>query len=198
MSVLLRPQRGDRDRVALLPHLSAVAAAEAVIETTALDVRLRWPNDLYTNGLKLGGILCEGSFRGAEAETFVVGIGINVNQRVEDFPADVRRRATVLSEHALGTLEGRDVAARVVTRLETWWRLGEPPQILAKFKELAEGATGRAIQVQPRGTESEPFEAVTRGIADDGGLIVALDDGQVRILYSEDVTQLRDGDDRSR
>ena len=196
--MLLRPQRRDRDRVALLPHLSAVAAAEAVIETTALDVRLRWPNDLYTNGLKLGGILCEGSFRGAEAEAFIVGIGINVNQRAEDFPADVARRATVLSEHALGTLDGRDVAARVVTGLERWWRLGEPTQILARFTELAEGANGHAIHVQPRGTASEPFEAVTRGIADDGGLIVELDDGEERILYSEDVFQLRDGDDRSR
>ncbi len=193
--MLLRPQHGDRDRVALLPHLSAVAAAEAVIETTALDVRLRWPNDLYTSGLKLGGILCEGSFRGSEAEAFVVGIGINVNQRLEIFPADVQRRATGLSEHAL---DERDVAARVVTRLETWWRLGEPARILARFRELAEGATGQAIQVQPRDTESEPFNAVTRGIADDGGLIVELDDGEERILYSEDVVQLRDGDDRSR
>ena len=184
--------------MALLPHLSAVAAAEAVIETTALDVRLRWPNDLYTSGLKLGGVLCEGSFRGSEAEAFVVGIGINVNQRGEAFPADVQERATVLSEHALGTLNRRDVAARVVTRLETWWRLGEPARILARFRELAEGATGHRIHVQPRDTESEPFEAVTRGIADDGGLIVELDDGEERILYSEDVVQLRDGDDRSR
>ena len=181
--------------MALLPHLSAVAAAEAVIEITALDVRLRWPNDLYTSGLKLGGILCEGSFRGSEAETFVVGIGINVNQRLEIFPADVQRRATGLSDHAL---DERDVAARVVARLETWWRLGEPARILARFRELAEGATGQAIQVQPRDAESEPFNAVTRGIADDGGLIVELDDGEERILYSEDVAQLRDGDDRSR
>jgi len=184
--------------VTLLPHLSAVAAAEAVIEATALDVRLRWPNDLYTNGLKLGGILCEGSFRGDEADTFVVGIGINVNQRVEEFPSDVERRATVLSEHTLGVLDRLDVAARVVTRLETWWGLGESAQILARFTELAEGATGRAIQVQPRGAEGEPYGAVTRGIAADGGLIVELDDGEERILYSEDVVQLRDGDDRSR
>lgn len=196
--MLLRPRRDERDRVALLPHLSAVAAAEAVIETTALDVRLRWPNDLYTKGLKLGGVLCEGSFRGDEAEAFVVGIGINVNQRVEDFPADVERRATVLSAHARAGLDRLDIAACVVTRLETWWRLREPAQILARFRELAEGATGHAIQVQPRGAQSEPYGAVTRGIADDGGLIVELDDGEERILYSEDVVRLRDGDDRRR
>lgn len=166
-----------------------------MIETTALDVRLRWPNDLYTSGRKLGGILCEGSFRGSEAEALVAGIGINVNQRIETFPREVQRRATGLAEHAL---DERDVAARVVTRLETWWRIGEPARILARYRELVEGATGRVIQVHSRDTESEPYEAVTCGIADDGGLIVELDDGEERILYSEDVVQLRDGDERSR
>ena len=122
-----------------------------------------------------------------------MGIGINVNQPVDTFPAEVQTRATGLSEHALDEL---DVAARVVSSLQTWWNVRSPAQILARFSELTEGATGRTIVVQPR--DREPFKAVTRGIAPDGGLIVELSDGEERILYSEDVVQLRDDDDRSR
>jgi biotin-(acetyl-CoA carboxylase) ligase len=116
---------------------------------------------------------------------------------MEDFPEDVQRRAIVLSEHAHDVIDRLDVARRVVNRLQTWWRLRSPAEILARFRELAEGASGHAVQVQPRGLESESYGAVTRGIADDGGLIVELDDGEERILYSEDVFQLRDGDDRT-
>ena len=188
--MLLKPKSDDP--VALRPHLSSIAAAEAVNAITEVDVRVRWPNDLYASGRKLGGILCEGSFRGAEAEAFVIGIGINVNQTPDTFPADVRERATGLSEY---TLDEHDVAAHIVARLETWWQTKEPARILARFRELAEGASDRAVEVQPR--DGDPFTARTRGIADDGGLIVELDDGEERILYSEDVIQLRNGDERS-
>lgn len=188
--MVLEPDSGDP--VGLVPHLSSIAAAEALIEATALDIKLRWPNDLYTNGRKLGGILCEGSFRGSAADAFVVGIGINLNQDMESLPPELRERAVGLSEHGLDDV---DVAARIVLSLETWWRARDPARIVARFRELAEGASGRVIQVQPRG--AEPYQAVTRGIADDGGLIVEIDDEKERILYSEDVVQLRDGDERA-
>lgn len=193
--MLLEPKPGDP--VALLPHLSAVAAAEALIDATALDIKIRWPNDLYTSGLKLSGILCEGTFRGSEAEAFIVGIGVNVNQSVDALPPDVRARATGLSEHGLDEM---DIAAGIVAKLESWWRAREPAAIVARFRDLAEGSSGRAIEVQPRGGET--YRAVTQGIADDGGLVVRvtdekLGDAEERILYSEDVVQLRDGDDRA-
>lgn len=191
LSVLLRPESSAH--VSLLPHLASVAAAEALIAASSLDIELRWPNDLYSGGRKLGGILCEGSFKGAEPEVFVVGIGINVHVRAEQFPPEVEVRATDLSE--LG-LDGDDVTADIVARLESWWRAGEPDRIVARFRELAEGARGRRLLVQPR--DGETYEAVSRGIADDGGLVIEIDDGGERILYSEDVIQLRDSDERSR
>jgi BirA family biotin operon repressor/biotin-[acetyl-CoA-carboxylase] ligase len=52
---------------------------------------IKWPNDLLLGGRKLGGILVE-SRRGRAA----LGIGINVSQRPEDFPPELRARATSL------------------------------------------------------------------------------------------------------
>src|SRR3954462_13950029 len=45
---------------------------------------LKWPNDLYYNDRKTGGILIENIFRGKDWQNAVAGIGININQTVFD------------------------------------------------------------------------------------------------------------------
>ncbi|MBV9094187.1 MAG: biotin--[acetyl-CoA-carboxylase] ligase, partial [Streptosporangiaceae bacterium] len=73
-SVLLRPADVPPARRGWLPLLAGVAVAEAVRTVTAVDARLKWPNDLLQSGSKLGGILCE-----AAGDAVVIGIGINVS-----------------------------------------------------------------------------------------------------------------------
>jgi len=48
--------------------------------------RIKWPNDVYLNGKKIAGILIENSLQGNSINSSVVGIGLNVNQRLFDFP----------------------------------------------------------------------------------------------------------------
>ncbi|NLX07438.1 MAG: biotin--[acetyl-CoA-carboxylase] ligase [Phycisphaerae bacterium] len=72
---------------------AALAAALAVRRTFAIDAVLRWPNDVYVAGKKLGGILIEGSQIDPSASAFVIGIGLNVTQRTDEFPAEIAERA---------------------------------------------------------------------------------------------------------
>eukprot|EP00887_Chlorella_sp_A99_P000364 scaffold13.g364.t1 len=46
----------------------------------SIDVRVKWPNDIYAGGLKIGGILCHTSCRG-QAFHLTLGVGINVSNR---------------------------------------------------------------------------------------------------------------------
>jgi len=154
-----------------------------------LDVRLRWPNDLYVNERKLAGILCEGSFKGSRAEVFVVGIGVNVAQPQESFGVEVRARATSISGISGAALETEAAAARVVSRFELWWREREAARVLSRWRELAAVDGGRTVLVQPR--DGESYHAVIHGLADDGGLAVEVADGTRRVLYSADVLYLR-------
>ncbi|HXF97583.1 MAG TPA: biotin--[acetyl-CoA-carboxylase] ligase [Gaiellaceae bacterium] len=81
VSVLLRPPSDRRP-----PELSLVgglAAAEAIEEVTGLATQLKWPNDVMLDRRKVAGVLAEL----AEGEV-ALGIGINVNQRREELPAD--------------------------------------------------------------------------------------------------------------
>jgi biotin--protein ligase len=45
-----------------------------------LDIKIKWPNDIYANGLKLGGILCHSSFRDGQFHV-IMGVGVNVSNR---------------------------------------------------------------------------------------------------------------------
>ncbi|MEQ8788066.1 MAG: biotin--[acetyl-CoA-carboxylase] ligase [Pirellulaceae bacterium] len=61
-------------------------------------VGLKWPNDVYLRQRKVCGVLVESSR--VPRPRLVVGIGINVNNRFDDAPPEVRRRAVSLSEAA--------------------------------------------------------------------------------------------------
>ncbi len=96
LSMILRPQCSAQE----LMHLTcaaAVAACDAVESVTGLRPHIKWTNDLVWRGKKLGGILTELVFSGAELDYAVVGIGINCNQTKEDFPPDLQHMAASLS-----------------------------------------------------------------------------------------------------
>jgi BirA family transcriptional regulator, biotin operon repressor / biotin---[acetyl-CoA-carboxylase] ligase len=76
-----------------LPHPSApelslvggIAVAETVERATGLAAQIKWPNDVMLNRRKVAGVLGE-----VTGEAIVLGVGLNVNQRLEELPAAVR------------------------------------------------------------------------------------------------------------
>lgn len=89
-SVLLHP----RPPMALWPELSLVAGdavAAALREQTGVPAELSHPNDVLIEGQKVAGILPE-----ATVGRVVLGIGVNVNQRTEELPAETPKPATAL------------------------------------------------------------------------------------------------------
>lgn len=96
-SVLLRPPRLAPAGAAPVTLVAAVAAARGLREAAGLAVAVKWPNDLLVGPRKLGGILTEARAEGDRLLYLVLGIGLNVNHRSDDFPADLRIRATSLA-----------------------------------------------------------------------------------------------------
>ncbi|MBX9783952.1 MAG: biotin--[acetyl-CoA-carboxylase] ligase [Chitinophagaceae bacterium] len=83
--------------------LAAVTVAAAkVLETFAGDaIAIKWPNDLYWNNRKAGGILIESTLKTDHYSWVVAGIGINVKQKI--FPADLQNPVS------LKQITGRDM-----------------------------------------------------------------------------------------
>ncbi len=94
---------------------SAVAAAEALEDLGASDVRIKWPNDLRFGERKVAGILLERPDGGAHA---LIGIGMNLDRVPADLPADVAAR-TVSVADGIGRVPGRtEVLLALLPRID--------------------------------------------------------------------------------
>jgi BirA family biotin operon repressor/biotin-[acetyl-CoA-carboxylase] ligase len=157
-----------RDPSPLLP----LAAALAVAEVAGDRARIKWPNDVLLDGRKLAGILVEGRPQEGWA---VLGIGINVAVRPDELPPELRDTAATLEREPA---EVEAVLAELLAGLERWLPAGEE-EILARYREL-DALAGREIR-WASGT------GVAAGIADDGGLLVRVGDGETVTLAAGEV-----------
>jgi len=160
-SVILRPRRAD---LSLLPLAAGVACLEAVREATGLEAALEWPNDIVWKHRKLGGILCEGEFLGNAVSFAVLGIGLNIGQEGEDFPAALRRTATSL-RIALGREVDRAAVEKAIwpalNRWYTTWVRGRKEEIVRAYESRFVIPAGADVEVRRDGGTSR---GVYRGI----------------------------------
>lgn len=81
MSILLRPENVAPNQQFWLSEISALAV-ERVLSKYIGNVSIKWPNDVYYKDFKICGMLIEHSLSGGKINYTILGIGINVNQRV--------------------------------------------------------------------------------------------------------------------
>jgi len=76
LTLIERPS--DASALDVLSLRVGLALAPALDPFAASPVRLKWPNDLYVDGRKLGGILIEARWREGEPDWVAIGAGINL------------------------------------------------------------------------------------------------------------------------
>jgi BirA family biotin operon repressor/biotin-[acetyl-CoA-carboxylase] ligase len=158
-----------------LPLLVGLAAARAVEAVCAeLDVGLKWPNDLEVEGRKAGGVLCEGA-----DGCVVAGLGLNVRQGPEEFPAELVGRAVSLETAAGHPVSRGALASALLAELRRagGTRVGPLPAAVRAELARRDVLRGRRVVSQQVGA------GVARGIDEDGALLVERPDGaRVRVL----------------
>jgi len=92
-SVILRPKIIP-EKGMLLTMAASIAVAQAIKKTTGLNPVIKWPNDILINKKKVCGILTEFVFKKNFLDYAVVGIGINVNNKIDK---KIKKVATSLS-----------------------------------------------------------------------------------------------------
>ncbi len=102
LSVLLRPAAVPVARWPELTFCAALAVAETAERLTGQPARIKWPNDVLLGGRKIAGILLEAHHRRTPGFV-VVGIGVNVLQRLTDLAPELRERAGSLAMASDGT-----------------------------------------------------------------------------------------------
>jgi BirA family biotin operon repressor/biotin-[acetyl-CoA-carboxylase] ligase len=95
-SILLRP-RIEINRSPLLTSWAAKTISRAIEDEFSLKTTIKLPNDVQIDGRKVAGVLVEMRAQEQAPHLAVIGMGINVNQRLEDFPKDLQSRAVSLA-----------------------------------------------------------------------------------------------------
>jgi BirA family biotin operon repressor/biotin-[acetyl-CoA-carboxylase] ligase len=135
LSVLLFPPAELR-RPVVLTAWATVAVCKVVRQTTGIRPCIKWPNDVYLHGRKVGGILIEQSQHGSTTAV-VAGIGLNVMQTEEQFAAAGLPLATSLYACGATQAECDSVAQDLLAQLDEEYArlgLGEQTTLVASWK----------------------------------------------------------------
>lgn len=181
MSMVARP--ASLPAPGLLPILVGLAAAEAIDPfVKPVSTQVKWPNDLQLAGRKVAGVLCEGSWDGAEPGAVVVGIGMNVLHVPDDFPGEVRETATSL-RIASGWSPPRDEVAGAVAAAVMRALANPPAQLGGAMLETLrrrDALEGRGVRV----TGAAETAGIALGISPAGALLLRTDAGRLQTITS--------------
>ncbi len=184
LSVILYPGVAYLPFLIMLVSLAVVHSIEAV---TGLKSQLKWPNDVLINGKKVCGILVESNVQSDIVDYAIIGIGINVDLRLADFP-EIQSTATSLSDEA-----GRDVSRLNVIRCllveieRLYLTLAANNSIYEEWRDSL-ATLGSRVQVKSGETI---YEGIAESVARDGSLLLRHSDGNLTRIVAGDVT-LRD------
>ncbi len=187
-SVLLRP-RIALERAPLLPLAVGLAARSVVNGALAGQdsglVQLKWPNDVLVRRKKICGVLVESQVRGGGLVAAVVGVGLNV--RCRDFPAELAAHATSLALLDASELDREPLLVELLAAIEHYLS-GLETAPAAMIEELRRHDALLGCPVDVDGTIG-----VGCGIDPDGRLLVTDDQGKRHSLASGHVQVLDDG-----
>ena len=120
-SILLRPeiQLSDSGRLTVW----AVEAISDVIQAElGLEPLIKLPNDVQVRERKVAGVLVEMRAQENSRHVAVVGIGINVNQCRDDFPAKLQDRAISLAIASGRQVDRQSFAVALLRKLDLTYR----------------------------------------------------------------------------
>src|SRR5665647_546263 len=91
MSLLVKPTF-DMSESILVTTAASVAVCRGINSVLGIDCKIKWVNDIFLNGRKIGGILTEGitDVESGQIEHIIIGIGINYSTPVISFPEDIK------------------------------------------------------------------------------------------------------------
>lgn len=189
MSIAVCVPREHPEHLTFLQYLAALSAVDAIRsepQWRQTNVRIKWPNDVYADGEKIGGVLCEGSFRGDRFHV-AVGVGMNItNSR----PTTCLRDAVLRSGGAADEKHMREIfTARYLTAFERVFEEFCERGFVGRVRERYLMFWMHSGQVVRLGGPNGP-KAVVQGIAPSGAVRVFRHDLQALQELPPDVTSL--------
>ena len=186
LTVLLRPQLPP-ERLAQVTALAGMAVCGAVERVCSVRPGLKWPNDPVLNGKKVCGILTELVTDGKGGLCLVVGIGINVAQRLEDFTPEVAEMAASLEMILEKPVSRPALAAALLEELDRSYEALKQGDLEEYRTCYRRDCVNLGRPVRPMGPGGQQ-EARAVDIDRDFGLVVRTPDGVEKTIRSGEVS----------
>ena len=185
ISMILHPDRLNFAHITTVTALAGAAVCEAVEAVSGKKPGIKWVNDVFLDGKKICGILTE-AVTDIESGTLgwlVLGIGINVTTRTEDFPPELREIAgSVFGEDVPGSRNR--LAAELLNRIPGCVPAPAEAEVIGRYRSRLMMLGRQVTVVQSDGTE---YSAAALDIDEAGHLIVETAAGERRVLSSGEI-----------
>jgi BirA family transcriptional regulator, biotin operon repressor / biotin---[acetyl-CoA-carboxylase] ligase len=185
MSLILRPPIPPQ-KAPQLTLLAAVAIAQAIQEVTGIVPDIKWPNDILINRKKCVGILTELQAEPDQIQSVIVGMGVNVNHQLSEFPEEIQSVATSLAIEKGSPIKRAELIQEILFKFETLYRQYLQHGFFA-IKLLWEGyAINIGKEIVAR-TLNGSMKGKALGINNEGVLMLEAEDGTVHYIHSADI-----------
>lgn len=183
LSVILRPHV-DHSRIPLITLATGVAVAKSLEKVGIENPEIKWPNDIMINGKKVCGILTEAIAKFNTIETVIVGVGIDANLNLDEFPEDLKDGTTTV-EKELGQKRNENELIKIFfeefEKIINIFNEKEYEQILKEWRKYSY-TIGKIVEV--REPYNKYYDGYVVGIGKEGALIVEKIDGTLEKVIS--------------
>ena len=191
LSIVLRP----RIKVEFLAHfsiISALAVAETVEGLSPSPPDIKWPNDILLHHRKVAGVLVELGTENDLVSYLIVGIGLNLLQKEDDFPSELRGKATSILIEGGKVFCREEVVVELLQNFDHWYKVlltsGATP-IMQRWRDYSHHWIGKEVKVV---TPEGEFFGISEGIGDDGRFLVRKGDGELKEVWAADIVSLQE------
>ncbi len=181
-SVVLFPLRSD---LSVLPLAVSLGVREAIFSHWGVPTKLKWPNDLVCEGLKIGGVLCESSFSGKKLNYSVAGIGINVKQNKDDFPGELKKSAASLEMFSQKDIDREILLSAICCCLENWYKTflkRKDEEILREYLKVSSYQKGDLLKAEAK---ERSLSGRFKGLDREGKIVLEIEGNEERFLSGE-------------
>lgn len=171
-SLVVTPKTGEE--IAFYTPICAIATADAVRSVCGKNALVKWVNDVYVDGKKCAGILCEAtSSKNGEIDKVVMGIGVNLYEKDGGFDEEIKDKACAVADGVENA--ANRIVATIVNEIRELIENFDKEYIVAKYRRLSM-LIGKKIEVCKEENSAE--KAIAVDIDENCGLIVRYGDGK--------------------
>lgn len=187
MSIVLRPEALHFENPTSVTAFAAVTVCEAIESISKKEPKIKWVNDIFIDGKKVCGILTEAvtDFESGGLDWVVLGIGINVSIRTEDFPSDLQSLATSIYPDEKMPGVRNKLSAEIINRILEFEALPSETEIFEKYKKrlmmLGKEITVIQNQMEYKATAIDVDSVGHLIVKNENGEIITLTSGEIRI-----------------